>query len=281
MNAAPGTKRIKLTLSYIGTRFAGWQVQSPQSTQSSKSSGQADEHSAVRTVQGELEAALSRILGEQVRAHGAGRTDAGVHADMQAAHFDAPERLAHINWPAALRRLLPPDIGVLMAEEVPPDFHARFSATGKIYTYILSLSSSPPPPKLRPFVWNAGPLDLERMDQAAMFLLGEHDFASFRNAGNETAGSTRRLDQILRIPWNPFPENQAEYATPGLYWAWRFTGNGFLKQMVRNLMGFLAAVGRGKLSPEDAGRILAAKDRRALPSAAAPARGLTLSRVLY
>ncbi|MCL1915457.1 MAG: tRNA pseudouridine(38-40) synthase TruA [Desulfovibrionaceae bacterium] len=275
MNATPGTKRVKLTLAYIGTHFAGWQVQSPQSP------GQAGGHSAVRTVQGELEAALGRLLGETVRVHGAGRTDAGVHADMQVAHFDAPEHLAHINWPAALRRLLPPDLDVLLAEEVPPGFHARFSATGKVYTYVLSLSSSPPPPKLRPFVWSAGPLDLERMDQAALPLLGEHDFAAFRNAGNETASSTRRLDQILRLSWNPFPESPAGHRAPGLYWAWRFTGNGFLKQMVRNLMGFLAAVGRGKLSPEDAGRILAGRDRRALPSAAAPARGLTLSRVLY
>ncbi|MDR2503170.1 MAG: tRNA pseudouridine(38-40) synthase TruA [Deltaproteobacteria bacterium] len=261
-----GFTRIKLTLAYVGTAFSGWQIQ-------------GDGPHRPRTVQGELEAALTRLTGLPMRVHGAGRTDAGVHADMQAAHFDVPAKLARINWPLALRGLLPDDLVILGAEEVPPDFHARFSAAGKIYAYAFSLDSVPLPPRWGPFVWRVGPLDLRLMDEAAAALLGEHDFAAFQNSGHSAGNTVRRLDELVRLPLCPSPEPPD--FPPGRYWFWRFTGNGFLKQMVRNLMGFLVEAGRGRLRPADAAALFAAGKRKDSPFPTAPAHGLTLIRVLY
>lgn len=259
--------RVKLVLAYVGTGFSGWQIQLRR-----------DGRPAPRTVQGELEAALYSLLGVNARVHGAGRTDAGVHADMQTAHFDVPEQWAGLNWPLALRRVLPPDIGVLSAAPVPQDFHARFSALGKTYRYSFCLERHVAFPKLSPFVWAAGPLDLARMDDAARGLLGEHDFAAFQNSGNRPGGNTlRRLDSARRFPL-PLPPGMPEDCA-GLYWIWEFTGNGFLKQMVRNIMGFLAEVGRGRLRAEEAARFFATGRRGCFPTA--PARGLSLSRVIY
>ena len=261
-----GFTRIKLTLAYVGTAFSGWQIQ-------------GNGPDGPRTVQGELEAALSRLTDMPVRVHGAGRTDAGVHADMQVAHFDVPVKLARINWPLALRGLLPDDLGILGAEEAPPDFHARFSALGKVYAYAFSLDAAPLPPRLSPFIWRAGPLDLRLMDQAAAALPGEHDFAAFQNSGHDGGNTVRRLDELVRLPLHPSPE--PPYFQPGRYWFWRFTGNGFLKQMVRNLMGFLVEAGRGRLRPEDAATLFAVGKRGHRPFPTAPAHGLTLIRVLY
>lgn len=267
--------RIKLEIAYVGTAFAGWQVQSapPGATNPPEQ----------RTVQGELEKALADILGKTpdapLRVHGSGRTDSGVHADMQVAHFDAPDKYRDINWVAALQRHLPEDIGVLSARPAAPDFHARFSATGKVYAYTVWQGSSPLPPKLKPFAWAAGPLDLALMDEAAAALEGEHDFAAFQNSGGAVADTTRTITQIRRF-FLPLPgETEARENSPLL--VWEFCGNGFLKQMVRNLMGFMAVCGQKKLAPSDAEKLFAAGQRNALNFSTAPACGLTLRRVLY
>ncbi len=288
-------QRIKLTLAYVGTHFSGWQAQ---------------EHTHMpqpRTVQAELEKALQAVIGQPARLHGSGRTDAGVHADMQVAHFDAPDNLARVNWPAALQRKLPGDIVILAAEPVPQNFHARFNATGKIYVYSLWLSHAPLPPRLAPFAWACGTLDISLMEQAAALLTGTHDFAAFQNTGAEIKETTRTLRHIrhyaLALPLQEastllqtagitMRPQAAEMAwpmqTPGSVLpadsplqAWEFYGDGFLKQMVRNLIGFLVAVGQGKLQPQDVLALLKDKNRAALPFATAPACGLTLKNVLY
>jgi CRISPR-associated endonuclease/helicase Cas3 len=259
--------RVRLTLAYVGTDFHGWQIQERRLGKSP------------RTVQGELEAALRLLLGLPVRVHGAGRTDAGVHADMQTAHFDAPEHCSGINWPLALQAKLPPDISVLEVSVVEDDFHSRLSSLGKIYTYALCLDRRLTPPRLKPFVWNTGPLDLSLMDEAARAFPGWHDFAALRNSGSPPGDTVRRVYSVRRFPLFPGPS-----LPPGQeswYWAWEFIGNGFLKQMARNMMGFLVAVGRGSLSVREAERLFSSGERAGLPFPTAPARGLTLSRVIF
>lgn len=243
--------RIRLTLAYEGTRYAGWQLQSGQ-----------------RTVQGELERVLGRIMGAPVRVQGSGRTDAGVHALGQVAHFDIPHDKT-IPWLRAMNAHLPDDIRVLDAAPVVGDFHARFGARGKTYAYSLWLDRDRVLPQRRRYVWPCGPINLEQMDQAAAHLVGEHDFSAFQNTGTDVGSTVREVTAITREP-GPHSEEVV----------WRFTATGFLKQMVRNMMGCLVEVGRGKLAPEAVSDLLDRRDRTRAP-ASAPARGLTLERVEY
>ena len=244
--------RIRLTVAYVGTRYLGWQLQ-----------GQG------ATVQGVLEAKLSRICDEPVRVHGSGRTDSGVHALGQVAHFDVSEAKAHIPWQKALNAMLPDDIAVLDAREAEPGFHARFSVRSKRYAYTLWTEPNFTLPQRAPFVWPVRNLDFEAMDRAAALLSGTHDFAAFQNAGTEIKGTVRTLEPIVR--------------SQGLHpaeWVFRFRADGFLKQMVRNLMGLLVEVGRGGMPPEGALAVLEGLDRRRAP-ATAPPQGLTLEEVFY
>ncbi|MBU1248015.1 MAG: tRNA pseudouridine(38-40) synthase TruA [Proteobacteria bacterium] len=244
--------RIKLTLAYEGTDYAGWQLQP-----------------GIRTVQGELEKAFFSITGEQVRVHGSGRTDAGVHALGQVAHFTAPATRSPIPWAKALNVNLPLDVRVLRAEDVADDFHARYSAQSKTYAYSLWCDRDRQLPQRRRFVWVCGEVDLEAMDKAARLLLGEHDFAAFQNKGTVVKTTIRTMHSICRVPGLHSEE-----------WVWRFTACGFLKQMVRNIMGCLVAVGRGKIQAEQVGDILRGLRREAAPPTA-PAHGLCLERVVY
>lgn len=244
--------RLKLTLAYVGTHFVGWQVQ-PQG----------------RTVQGVLEETLAKLCQAPATVHSAGRTDSGVHALAQVAHVDVPDDRAGLPWRKALNATLPEDVCVTSAEWVDDGFHARYSASGKIYAYHLWTEYEYVLPQRRPFVWRLANADLERMDQAAVLFTGTHDFASFQNAGTPLASTVRTLERIWRSP-GAFPEEQV----------YRLQGDGFLKQMVRNIMGCLAEVGRGKLGLQDVQDLLQAKDRTLAP-ATAPACGLTLERVLY
>ena len=246
--------RLKLTIAYRGAGFAGWQVQACR----------------LPTVQGELERAAERILGMHVHIQGAGRTDAGVHAEGQVAHMDIPDLPREIRWQRAFRSLLPPDIAVLAVEEVHPSFHAQHSALAKQYVYAVWKTRDYAPPRLADYVWELGGMDEARMEKAAAHLVGVHDFSSFRNAGADMkSDAIRTIHAIRRRPVN------------GLLTLWHFQGNGFLKQMARNMMGLLAYAGLEKIAPEEVPAILAARNRAALPSPTAPARGLTLTGVIY
>ncbi|MDD3313763.1 tRNA pseudouridine(38-40) synthase TruA, partial [Pseudodesulfovibrio sp.] len=222
-----------------------------------------------RTVRGEVEAALSRLLGGHARVHGSGRTDAGVHALGQVAHFDCPDGRADLPWRRALNAILPRDVRVLDAEAVPSDFHARYSALAKTYEYTLWHEPGYCLPQRRRFVWDCGPVDFAAMEAAAALLTGKHDFAAFQNVGTPVKSTVRIMTGLSRhAPADPRES------------VWRFTADGFLKQMVRNVMGCLVACGRGLLPPGGVRAILESGDRGAAP-ATAPARGLALVSLDY
>jgi tRNA pseudouridine38-40 synthase len=258
--------RLKLTLAYQGTRYAGWQLQAHE--------GEGHPPS----IQGELERAMARMLGRRVAIHGAGRTDAGVHAEGQVCHLDVPEDRAGIDWKRALNAHLPEDIRVLSADWVEASFHARKSAVGKRYAYTLWSAWDKAPPRMQAFVWSCPPLDFARLATAIPCLTGKRDFASFRNTGTDSGGSVRSLFSIsLRPGLAAGLVCPPDWPVTTLF----FEGDGFLKQMVRNLVGLLVRVGQGKVKIEAIPAILNARDRTALPSPCAPARGLTLFEVLY
>lgn len=242
--------RIRLTLAYVGTGYAGWQVQ-----------GNAP------SVQGRLEEALARICNLPVRVHASGRTDAGVHALGQVAHFDPPPERGHIPWRRALNAILPGDVAVVAAEPAPPDFHARFSARAKEYSYTLWTEPGYVLPQRRPFVWPVSGIKLDAMQEAAERLKGVHDYAAFQNVGTPVKSTVREL-------------MRACVTDTGLEAVWHFRADGFLKQMVRNIMGCLVEVGRGKLSPDRIEGLLKSRDRSLLP-ATAPPQGLCLEKVWY
>ena len=254
--------RLRLLLAYDGTGFSGWQIQ--------------EKPLPPPTVQGALEAALARIAGARVRVYGSGRTDAGVHAHGQVAHCDVPDRPG-FDWRHGLNAVLPPAVRVLAAQEAPPDFDARRDAVSKTYVYQFWREGRFVPPGLAPFVWASGPLDEGRMRAALPAFVGERDFASLRNAGSDTPGSVRHVfaaSLTAQLPQEFYPPH-----APLLRLT--VTANGFLKQMVRNMAGILAACGRGKLAPEAVPGLLAARRRAAVPAPTAPPQGLALASVDY
>ena len=248
--------RLKLTLAYVGTAFSGWQIQ--------------EKSSPPPTIQGELERALAKVCGRFVRVTGAGRTDAGVHAEGQVAHCDVP-LLRAINWQAALNVELPPDIRILNAQKAIDTFHACFDARKKTYRYDLWLSRQVTPPRLHPFVWACGPLDLHRLEAALPLLTGRHDFKSFQNRGTAMLDTVRTVLSLRTA----YPEGFGGDVL-SLY----MEADGFLKQMGRNISGLLVAVGRGRFDLSRIPLLIAARSRAQAPPTA-PARGLTLARVDY
>jgi tRNA pseudouridine38-40 synthase len=243
-------RTLKLVLEYDGFDYCGWQVQA-----------------AAPTLQGVTEAALEKILGERVRIHGAGRTDAKVHALGQVASFRCPSNIPAIALQRALNSLLPPDVAVHEVQEASADFHARFSALGKMYVYRILNRPIRAPMRLR-YVWQIPQtLDLPAMVLAALCLQGTHDFKSFQATGSGVKTTERTLRELT-------------VARAGDEIVISCTANGFLRHMVRNIVGTLVEVGRGVRSPADVKRILDGRDRR-LAGAMAPPQGLCLARVLY
>jgi tRNA pseudouridine38-40 synthase len=241
---------FKITLEYDGTHYHGWQVQPNQPT-----------------IQGTIEAAIRQVAQHDVDVIGAGRTDAGVHALGQVAHLATTARLTAEEWHRALNGLLPPDIAVLAVEQVPETFHARFSAKSKLYRYQILTRVHRSALSRSKILHHPYPLDLESMQEAARALVGTHDFSSFQGSPTDTDSPVCTITR-LTIEW--FGDEVR----------FEVEANRFLKQMVRNIVGTLLEVGRGKLKAGDLGEILAAKDRtKAGPTA--PAHGLYLVRVDY
>jgi tRNA pseudouridine38-40 synthase len=242
-------RRIRLLLEYDGTGFSGWQVQP-----------------AARTIQGVLQDAISVMMGEHVTVVGSGRTDAGVHALGQVVHADIPKEIPSWNIMMGLNSALPGDIRVLECTDVSPDFHAQRSATGKLYRYII-LNRAEPTAIDRHRVWHVRqPLDIDRMRAAARILVGEHDFAAFKSAGDETP--TVRDLRVLEIERK---EDRIQLD---------FEADGFLKHMVRNMTGVLVEAGLGRRTVEDVEVFLRNRSRDNAPGKA-PSSGLTLIRVYY
>lgn len=245
--------RYRLTLAYDGTDFLGWQRQAD---------GQG------RTVQGELEAALARLAGgEPVSVAGAGRTDAGVHALGQVASFDLSREVAPRELQRALNGLLPEDVRVLAAAEAPEGFHARRDALSKRYRYELQCGGVLLPQRRRQAGWIPWTLDPARVAAAAALYVGRHDFASLASSGGSVRTTTRTVAR-------------SEARFDGEILVYETEGDGFLRKMVRSMVGGLVAAGRGAASIDDLARALAARDRRAWPPPA-EARGLTLVSVAY
>ncbi len=243
-------RNLKIVVSYVGTRFAGWQVQPGRPT-----------------VQGILEERLGRMLQEPVRIAGAGRTDAGVHARGQVGNFTTGGRIPVEGLRRGLNARLPADIAVMRVEEAPESFHARADARGKEYLYRFSRAEVVSPFD-GPFVAPVrGRLDIESMRAAAAHFMGTHDFTSFCPANSEIEVKVRTL-------------TVSEVTESGPEVHYRVIGDGFLRHMVRTLAGTLFLAGRGRLDAHAVPLILAARNRgRAGP--VAPARGLCLERVLY
>lgn len=246
--------RIALGLEYDGTDFVGWQ---------SQPSG--------RSIEAALASAVSFVADEPVTVQGSGRTDAGVHALQQVAHFDARVSRTPRQWLLGINSNLPPDVAVRWVQEVPQDFDARRSALRRRYRYtILQQATRPALLRARAW-WLRQPLDCAAMTVAAAGWLGEHDFSAFRAAGCQAKSPLRRLVAVQIAQ-----RRRAAAAVVTL----EFTANAFLQHMVRNLVGTLAAVGGGELKPEEAIAILARRDRTAA-GVTAPAAGLTLVEVSY
>ncbi|MBQ2477431.1 MAG: tRNA pseudouridine(38-40) synthase TruA [Desulfovibrio sp.] len=264
--------RLKIVLAYEGTGWHGWQIQAPAL--------------ALRTVQGQLEQALSRLAGVHVAAFGSGRTDAGVHALGQTVHCDVEdERFPKIrDWRHALNALLPDAIRVLSCEPCAGDFHARFSARAKTYRYRFWQEPGFALPWLGPFVWRCGPLDEAPMRKALELFKGTHDFASFANAGTPVKDTVRTLYalELAEESWDAVL-TKAGPSLPPHRPCLRLdvTGSGFLKQMVRNIAGLLHDAGKGKIDPCQVPSFLEGRPRAFLPSRTAPACGLALLKVHY
>ncbi len=273
----------KITLSYDGTPYSGWQVQP-----------------GLPTVQGALARAIQYVTGEAVLPQGSGRTDSGVHALAQVAHFPLSVPIPAANLHRALNRALPPSIRILSVEPAPPGFHSRHSATRKTYEYRIFPSRTPPgeppaeskpnpdtricPPMLAPYVWDCPLLlDLTTLHQAAAAILGTHDFTSF--AASDPDLAARRDAEAPHTPARPPAGNIRTI----FHSAWdrrqdlliyRITGSGFLHHMVRNLVGTFVEAAAGRTSANPLPAILAARNRTAA-GPTAPARGLFLVEVLY
>jgi tRNA pseudouridine38-40 synthase len=281
LQSAPALQNWKLTLAYDGTEFHGWQVQPGEGT-----------------VQGELQAALGRITGESPLPQGSGRTDAGVHALGQVASFTLAAPIPAENLQRALNRTLPPAIRILGARTVPYSFHARHSAVAKTYEYRVFRDAICSPVLARyvyPCCW---PMDVAALEMSARLLEGEHDFLSF--AATDPDLASRSLEHETEPELRPIPRLGFQIEPPtaasvrtifssrweerrsedGALLVYRVRGSGFLHHMVRNLVGTMLDVGRGRLSVNAIPAILAARSRAAA-GPTAPARGLFLASVEY
>lgn len=243
-------RRIHLIVEYDGTRYAGWQRQSN-----------------AMTVQEALERAVARLTGEAVCVSGASRTDAGVHALGQSAHFDTVSRIPADKFSFALNTMLPPDIRVTRSEEVSPDFHARFSGKGKRYRYLIHAAPHAGALDRLTHAHVIYPLDVEKMRAEAADLVGTHDFAAFAASGSVVRDTVRTI-------W------RAEVSQSAPEISIIVEGSGFLYNMVRIIAGTLIGVGSGKLAPGAFRRAIASGNRLDL-GVTAPANGLTLMEVFY
>jgi tRNA pseudouridine38-40 synthase len=244
-------KNFKITIEYDGTSYHGWQRQKND-----------------RTIQEEIETAVLTITGQDISLTGSGRTDAGVHAYAQVANFKCETHLGPRDLLGGLNSLTDEDVVITSCEEVEASFHARYDVKSKVYVYKI-LNRPNPAAIFRQYAWHVRKkLDLERMRSAISPLIGSHDFKAFEGAGSPRAHTTRSVFKARLIK-----EEDG-------YLAFEIEADGFLRFMVRNIVGTLVDVGLGKISLDEFKRILASKDRdQAGPKA--PAHGLFLKKVRY
>lgn len=232
--------RLALGISYHGGAYQGWQ---------SQATGQ--------TIQDKLESALSALAAHRVTTLCAGRTDAGVHALMQVVHFDTQAERRLVSWVRGTNALLPADIGVQWASAVPAEFHCRACALSRRYVYVVLDSPVRPSVDSGRVGWVMRPLNQEAMQEASRYLVGEHDFSSFRAAACQALSAVKDLRAI-------------EISRRGAYWRFEFEASAFLHHMVRNIMGCLVQVGMGRRPPAWMGEVLHARSRAAAAPTFAP-----------
>lgn len=242
--------RIKLTVEYEGTAYAGWQIQS---------NGLG--------VQEVVEAGLQQLLGEAVRLHSASRTDAGVHARGMVAHFDTARKLPLSAYREGLNRFLPADVSIHQAEQVAEDFHSRFSNSGKWYRYSICLTPVRSPLHARTSWHFKKPIDVSLMREAANFFIGCHDYSAFRASGCTAKTTVKEITSVDLIEQDPLLLVDVR-------------GSGFLRNMVRIMVGTMLEVGLGLRSPEDMQMLLQNGDRLSA-GRTAPAHGLCLMQIGY
>jgi len=268
-------KNFRLVMAYVGGNYQGWQKQAVEN--------------GPPTVQEQIEKAARKVFGSQkVSLHGSGRTDSGVHARAQVAHLKVNSDFPTKNLCRALNAHLPEDIRITEVTEEKLDFHAQLDVESKVYRYFI-LHTNPLKmnchwPFLRPFAWLVSfPLDYKKMESALKVLEGSHDFRSFQNRGTPMEDTTRKiLSAALTVhpkswndyPWCPPPNMEAQLIEI------RIHGTGFLKQMVRTIVGTVVEIGRGRFEPEEIATMLSSKDRRKAGTTAPP-YGLFLDRVFY
>ena len=244
-------RRIMLTVSYDGTAYNGWALQS----------------STPNTVEGKLNDAIRMLTGETVQVIGASRTDAGVHAYGNVAVFDTESTIPGDRFLFALNQKLPEDIRIVESKEVSADFHPRHCNTEKTYEYRICNTQIPDPSR-RLYTCHFGmPLDEKNMDEAAQYLVGEHDFTSFCNVESQALSHVRTIRNIT-------VKRDGDEVIISI------TGNGFLYNMVRIIAGTLMQIGRGKGKPADIAEMLEKKDRAAA-GPTAPAKGLFLMKYVF
>ncbi|MCM1308360.1 MAG: tRNA pseudouridine(38-40) synthase TruA [Butyrivibrio sp.] len=242
--------RVMLRVAYDGTAYSGWQLQ-PNAV----------------TIEQRLNEALRDLFGVPISVIGASRTDAGVHALDNAAVFDAETRMPASKIAYALNTRLPEDIRIMRSAEVPSDFHPRHTDCVKTYEYKIWNDTFPNPTVRLYSHFEYGAIDVERMTEAAQYLVGEHDFTSFCSAGSQVENKVRSIFSV-------------DIKRVGAMITVRTTGNGFLYNMVRIIAGTLLKVGQGAMEPRDVQKALDGRDRR-LAGPTAPARGLTLVKIDY
>ena len=248
---AASPKTFKLIIEYDGTDFHGWQRQKN-----------------APSIQGAIEAVLQHMTHTAVTLHGSGRTDAGVHPRGQCAHFDCATRLSAAALLKGLNSLLPDAIAIQACDEVGPDFHARFNVRHKTYHYHI-LNRPLPSAISRHYVWHIyRRLDLPAMMAATAHLVGRHDFKAFENSGSPRKHSVRH---VMAARWHRTADDQLTF---------EIRADGFLRFMVRNIVGTLVAVGLGKIDPDAVKTILASGDR-SRAGTTAPPHGLFLMQVAY
>ncbi len=243
-------RRIRTIIAYDGTDYVGWQTQ-PNGV----------------AVQEVIEKTIREVTGEQTTLQGSGRTDSGVHARAQVAHFDTRARMAADKFAIALNTHLPADIRVLYSEEVSPDFHARFSAKEKQYRYFVQTGPHADVFARKYALHAYMPLDLDLMNEAAALVVGTHDFSAFMSTGREVETAVRTL-------------SLSRWEKQGKFLIYTVQGNGFLYNMVRILVGTMVGMGNGRIPKDSMEKALASLSRKdAGPTA--PPHGLVLWRVKY
>jgi len=248
---------FKLTIAYDGTNYSGWQRQKN-----------------ANTIQQEIENHLAVILDESCFLHGAGRTDAGVHAKAMTAHFKTGKQRSVKSIASGLNSMLPKDIRIIDCIEVDDSFHARFSAVGKIYSYHIYTGLIQPPTERLYTTHVPVSLNHQDMQKCLEILMGTHDFTSFEAAGSRDLNAQHGRGAVRTIQHATLTSREDGYITIQLQ------GDGFLRHMVRNIAGTLIEVGKGRRTVEGFKEVLEAKDR-ARGGSTAPAHGLFLEKVLY